>query len=220
MLSPKLLAGSGKNWQLNSFLDPGQYFCRYCQVVLFPNSKLMNLTDTLVKQTESAYSWTTRLISSIPYNQWDRIPEIVKSNVTWQVGHLIMSYYYHSIMVIAGHQVTILQQVPLKEYDLLFTDAAPDLSVGKTNPVELEQQLQLVAQKSIEIIGSLTPADLESPLVPAPMEHPIASNKFEALDWNIKHTMWHCGQLGMLKRIVDQRFDFGLKRAQKKSGLP
>jgi hypothetical protein len=56
----------------------------------------------------------------------------------------------------------------------------------------------------------LTESDLESELEKTDTPHPIAKNKYEALDWNIKHTMWHCGQLGILKRIIDKRFDFGL----------
>jgi len=44
-------------------------------------------------------------------------------------------------------------------------------------------------------------------------KHPIAKNNFEALDGNIKHTLWHCGQLGILKRVLNERFDFGLTRS-------
>ncbi|WP_216824389.1 hypothetical protein [Emticicia sp. TH156] len=38
-----------------------------------------------------------------------------------------------------------------------------------------------------------------------------SKTKFEALDWNIKHTLWHCRQIGLLKRVVDKRYDFGLR---------
>ena len=172
----------------------------------------MNQSEILAKQTEDAYHWVNKLISSIPHDKWDTTPELIESNVSWQVGHLIMSYYYHSIRVIAGHQMDILQRVPLKEYNKLFTDAAPASAVGKTNPEELHNQLRLMEQKSITIIKTLSPEDLDSPLAPTPVPHPIAKNKFEALDWNIKHTMWQCGQLGMLKRVIDKRFDFGLKK--------
>ncbi len=48
-------------------------------------------------------------------------------------------------------------------------------------------------------------------LEPTPVAHPVAKTKFEAIDWNIKHTMYHCGQIGILRRIVDKRYDFGLR---------
>ena len=173
----------------------------------------MNTVEILAKQTENSYLWTDKLINSISYEKWDTTPEIIETNVSWQVGHLVMSFYYHSIMVIAGHQMDILQKVPLKVYDELFTNASPKNAVGKTNPKELQNQLHIVQKKSIDIIKLLSENDLESKLEPTPTPHPIAKTKHEALDWNIKHTMYHCGQLGILKRIIDKRFDFGLRKA-------
>lgn len=172
----------------------------------------MNQIEFLAKQTEDAYNWTNKLLNAIPYNKWDDTPEIIESNVTWQVGHLIMSIYFHSIMVITGHQKAISQSVPLREYSELFTNAAPKNAVGKADPTELQKQLILLEQKSIESIQSLSENDLTRPLEPTRIPHPIAKNKYEALDWNIKHTMWHCGQLGILKRVVDKRFNFGLRK--------
>ncbi|SDL37889.1 DinB family protein [Kriegella aquimaris] len=171
----------------------------------------MKITEHLKRQTEDAYEWTNRLIESIPTEKWDEIPENIETNVTWQIGHLIMSFYYHSIMVIKGHQIDVIKKIPLQEYNKLFTNAKPINSVGKTNPTDLVSQLKIVQKKSLEIIESLSVYDLENPLEPTEMPHPTAKNKYEALDWNIKHAMWHCGQLGILKRIVDERYDFGLK---------
>ena len=174
----------------------------------------MNEIDFLIKQTSDAYSWTNKLIHSIPLEKWDITPTILETNITWQVGHLIMSHYYHSIMVIVGHQMDVIQKIPLKNYDELFTNALPKNSVGKTNPADLLNQLTIVHQKSISIIKTLTLADLESNLEPTPTPHPIAKTKFEAIEWNIKHTMYHCGQIGIIKRIIDERYDFGLRRVE------
>ncbi|WP_337041571.1 DinB family protein [Emticicia sp. 17c] len=171
----------------------------------------MSETELLVKQTEGAYAWVYKLVTDIPYEKWDFIPEGVESNVSWQVGHLIISYYYHSVMVITGHQTDILQQIPMKDYSQLFHNTLAQVCVGQTQPQLLKEQLNLMAQKSINIIRSLPAEELEKPLVTTPMPHPVAKTKFEALDWNIKHTMWHCGQLAILKRIVHERYDFGLK---------
>lgn len=171
----------------------------------------MNQIELLVKQTESAYDWVNKLIESIPDDQWDIIPEVVESSVSWQVGHLIVSYYYHTIMVTVGHQMDILQQIPMKDYSQLFHNTSAQQCFGKTKPEDLKKHLKLMEQKSINIIQSMSLNELEKPLVPTPMPHPIARTRFEAIDWNIKHTMWHCGQLGILKRVVHERYDFGLR---------
>jgi uncharacterized damage-inducible protein DinB len=172
----------------------------------------MDQVEMLARQTEDAYNWTNKLISSISYDKWDQTPKIIDSNITWQVGHLIMSFYYHSIMVITGHQTDILQQIPMKEYDKLFTHAAPVAAISKTDPAVLHTQLTLLQHRSLDTIRALSSDDLEKKIEPTRIPHPVATSKFDAIDWNIKHTMWHCGQIGMLKRIIDQRFDFGLKK--------
>ena len=172
----------------------------------------MEQIKILARQTQDAYDWVNKIIRSIPVIKWEHIPEVVDTNVTWQIGHLAVSFYFHSIMVIKGHQTEILKNIPLKAYDALFTNALPVYSIGKTEPEKLFEDYIYMQQESIEMIKSLSDADLEMPLEFTSVPHPIARTKFEALDWNIKHTMWHCGQLGILKRVIDSRFDFGLKR--------
>lgn len=175
----------------------------------------MNEIEILTLQTKNAYSWMKKLTDSIPTNKWNETPEILESNVSWQIGHQLISIYYHSILVIKGHQKDILEKVPISEYSNLFTfKISPKEAIGKKSPEQLVADLNTVEEKSIEIIKSLSPKELNSKLEPARIEHPVAKNKFEALDWNIKHTMWHCGQLAILKRIVNERYDFGLKIAE------
>jgi hypothetical protein len=172
----------------------------------------MTEIQILQQQTENAYGWTNKLIKTIPFEKWDIMPAVIQSTINWQVGHLIMSHYFHSIMVIVGHQMDVVQQVPIKDYAALFTDASPENSIGEIQPALLSDQLNIVQQKSIRIISSLTSEELESQLEPTHIPHPIAKTKREAIDWNIKHTMYHCGQIGILKRIVDERYDFGLRK--------
>lgn len=172
----------------------------------------MNAVTMLAKQTENAYEWTNKLLHSIPKEKWDVLPDVVQTTVTWQAGHLILSFYYHTVMVITGHLKDVFPVVPLQQYNKLFTNSDPKDSIGKTNPQELHDQLIFMQKRSVDVISALTEADLEQSLAPTPTPHPIAKTKQEALDWNIKHTMYHCGQLGLIKRIVDQRYDFGLRK--------
>lgn len=174
----------------------------------------MNQTDLLSKQTENAYEWTNKLISSIPKAKWDEIPSGIETHVSWQVGHLVISIYYHSVMTTVGHLRKVLDEIPLKMYSAHFNNAEPKNSVGTFEPDILQDHLGFIQQVSIKTIQSLTDEDLKSDVEPTRMPHPFAKTKFDAIDWNIKHTMWHCGQLGMIKRAVDERYDFGLKNTQ------
>jgi uncharacterized damage-inducible protein DinB len=69
-------------------------------------------------------------------------------------------------------------------------------------------------QKSLAVLTTLLDSELDNALEPTPTPHPIATTKREAIDWNIKHTMYHCGQIGLIKRVVDKRHDFGLRLAK------
>jgi hypothetical protein len=171
----------------------------------------MTTTELLIQQNASSYDWTNKLIEKIPFEKWEIIPETIESSISWQVGHLIVSHYFNTIMVIRGHQMDILRQLPIKEYNDYFTVARAEQSSGRFSPEKLLADLKVMQQKSLEILGTIKPEELETSLVPTPVRHPVATNKFEAIDWNAKHTMYHCGQIGILRRVVDQRFDFGLR---------
>ena len=171
----------------------------------------MNTIELLIHQTANAYDWTNKLIENVPLEKWEIIPEVIESGISWQVGHLIISHYFHTVMVIRGHQMDILRQLPIKDYSDYFTVARAEQSVGRFNPEKLLADLKVMQQKSLEILATVTLDELENALEPTPTPHPVAKNKFEAIDWNVKHTMYHCGQIGILRRVVDQRFDFGLR---------
>ena len=173
----------------------------------------MTEVELLARQTDNVYEWTNKLIESVPFGKWEQTPEVVETNITWQVGHLIMSHYFHTIMVIVGHQRDLLEKIPMRQYDEIFTNGQPSGVIGSVDPAVLLDQLKLMQTRSLEIIKSVAPEILHSALEPTRIPHPIAKTKFESLDWNIKHTMYHCGQIGILKRVVDVRHDFGLRRS-------
>ena len=173
----------------------------------------MTEKQILTKQTEHAFEWTNKLIASIPMEKWDVVAEGIGSNINWQVGHQIISIYYHTIMTTVGHIPELIEKLNLRQYTKLcgYDTFAKDME-GKMNPEELEGHLKYMQGQSLKVIDSLSADELHHPVEPTKVPHPVAKTKFEAIDWNINHTMWHCGQISTLKRIVDRPFDFGLKR--------
>ncbi|BAV04086.1 hypothetical protein FLA_0065 [Filimonas lacunae] len=164
----------------------------------------------LVTQTKETYSWMNRVIDAIPEEKWDITPDALQTNVSWQVGHLVLGIYYNAIWAVAGMQMDVLTAMPLKDYAEWFTTGTtPQRAVGKVTPGALKAHVNIMARKSITLISSLPAGNLTDNIEPVLPAHPVAKSKFDAIDWNIKHTFWHCGQLGLLKRVVDTRFDFG-----------
>ena len=173
----------------------------------------MTEIQILTLQTESAFEWTGKLISAVPTEKWDILADGIESNLSWHIGHQIISIYYHTIMTTVGHIPELIEKVNLREYTMLCGyDTAPKDMVGKTSPEQLMVHLELMQERSLEIIRSLSENDLWEAVKPTKVPHPVAKTKFEAIDWNIKHTLWHCGQIATWKRMVDHSHDFGLQQ--------
>mgnify|MGYP000149910545 CR=1 FL=1 len=172
----------------------------------------MNVIDVLIKQTKEAHAWSNKLVDSIPMELWENTPKILNSNISWQVGHLVLSENYHAIMVVTGFDAEIAKQIEIKLHNQMYGyGSLPQEIIGKSNPLELKHHLYYVQNKVIQTVSGLTMKDLESPVEqPIKQKHPVAKTKFEAVSWNIKHTMWHCGQIATIKRLLHGGFDFGL----------
>ncbi len=177
----------------------------------------MTVRDVLVKQTLDAHSWTNKLIDSVPRNLWDETPENLDSNISWQVGHLIISEYYHAILVVTGFDEEITEKIDLRQHNQKYGyDSVPLDQVGSVSPKVLKEQLHFMQQKVVKNVSGLTLAALDSPVEqPIKQKHPVAITKFDAVSWNIKHTMWHCGQIATLKRLIHGGYDFGLQKRAK-----
>lgn len=174
----------------------------------------MDAIFLLKQQTQEAHNWTNKLIAEMPEDKWFTYPEGFENNVAWQVGHILVSHHFHGIKVIRGPQKDLLEKVPMMRYSSFFAfgDNIDLVQEAHVSIPLLKDHLQLVQEKTIEIIESLQPEELTAALEPAPIPHPIAKNKLEALSWNIKHTMWHCGQIGSLMRKLHKPYDFKLQR--------
>jgi uncharacterized damage-inducible protein DinB len=81
----------------------------------------------------------------------------------------------------------------------------------------LRTHLRIMQEKGLWAIRQLAADELTGPLFPRPAPHPVATTKVEALSWNIKHNLWHCGQMGVLARAVGHPFDFKLRDLVRKS---
>lgn len=173
----------------------------------------MTTTEVLLKQTKQAYSWVHKLMDTVPEEKWDTIAEGMDSSLSWQLGHQIISIYYHTMMTTVGHVPELLETMDLRSYTRLSGyDTQPKAVVGQFSPQQLRKDLKIMEDKSLEIIATLSDEDLDQPVLPTKMPHPVATTKFEAIDWNIKHTMWHCGQIATWKRMVDKPHDFGIRK--------
>ncbi|RPI15730.1 MAG: DinB family protein [Ignavibacteriae bacterium] len=160
----------------------------------------MNIVEFIDKQTQVSRQLTKNLISDIPDDLWYTVPEGINSNIAWQIGHLIISQSYHSVLVITDNNKQILDTIPMLDYVKKYSFNSKAGKEDQPVPDTLRNQLDLVNKIARCELQKLTMEDLDKPLEPTRMPHPIAKTKYEALTWNFRHEMWHCGQIAMIKR--------------------
>ena len=169
------------------------------------------LIKLLTTQTTAAQEWTNKLVTGISPDKWFILPEIIETNLAWQMGHLTLSQYYYTVVLITGPQQEFAEKILIKKYSGLFAKGTRMKELMTEIAVEdLLKNWQLMQEKTIEILSSLDDDHLVNEIYQTPRHHPFVKTKQDSLSWNIKHTMWHCGQIGMLRRVIDKSFDFGM----------
>ena len=166
------------------------------------------LINLLKNQTIESHKWIDTLITDFPKEKWFETPKIVDSNIAWQIGHLTLSVYYYNVVLIGSPLEDISNKIGLKKYSEFFvgSDKKTELENHFTVDVLLENW-NFLKMKSIEFIAKLNDKDIDLDIFKLPKEHPFAKSKLDAISWNIKHSMWHCGQMATITRIIDKPFD-------------
>ena len=161
----------------------------------------IKLIKSQIKQTRIM---TLGLLKGISDEDWYAIPEHTGSNLAWQIGHLIIREINDTIRNIGGDLKEISLEIPLKNYENNYgvgTEAGMRLQ-HKPSPAVLKEKFEQAHQLLLDTIDHLSDDDLNMPLQQAAFPHPTAQTIEEVLLWNIRHEMWHCGEIAMLKRML------------------
>ena len=155
------------------------------------------------EQSLATRELTLKILRETPFEIWYETPPIIESNIAWQVGHLIVSEYYHSIAVISGPNWDIFKEVLLTAYFPIYSMMTKSTSNEiQPKPETLLRELEIINNYATSQFDTLKDADLDNLLEPTKMKHPIAKTKYEALTWSFRHEMWHLGQISTLKRVL------------------
>lgn len=143
-------------------------------------------------------------------DKWFITPEIIETNLAWQLGHMTLSQYYYTIVLLIGPQIEFAEKISIKKYAGLFANGIKKKElVANISVEELLINWKLMQDKTIEILSGFNDENLNKEIFKISKPHLFAKIQQDAISWNIKHAMWHCGQMAMLKRYIDKPFDFG-----------
>ena len=156
------------------------------------------------EQIDYVDNWTSNLIADIDEINCG-IVENLDTSINWQIGHLIVSKYFHSIQSAVKNDSGIIseinQKVPISELFKYYFAGSSPLEPWKNRPnkkqlLEYRNEIDVGTNRILESLTENTLAEKTE------IGNPVAKTKYEALTFLFKHQMWHNGQIAMIKRII------------------
>ena len=143
---------------------------------------------------------TEALIMDIPFEKWNETPEIIRSNINWQIGHIILANYLHGIASISGADSEFSKKVT--NYIKFYGPKSDPSSFKNEKPSakELLAVFQLTCFSIVRNLEHIDPNDLDTD---TEVSNPSVKTKYEALTLLAQHQSWHNGQIAILKRILN-----------------
>ena len=158
-------------------------------------------TTQLKDQIDLAKKKTETLIFDISLEKWFETPDVLKTNLNWQIGHVILANYLHGIASISGANEQFREKVNVPDFIKYYGPKSnpSDFEKEKPSPEKLLDIYNFTLSLVFENVDSLSDADLEDETA---IPNPAAKTKYEALLWLSQHQSWHNGQIAILKRVL------------------
>jgi hypothetical protein len=150
-----------------------------------------------------AKNQTDSLIEGIDFSKWLVAPEIVKTNLDWQIGHIILANYLHGIASITGPNLKIRELINVADFTKFYgPKSVPSDNVNdKLSANKLLEVYNFIYQEIELSLSEISDTNLaDATAVP----NPSAKTKLDALNRLINHIFWHNGQIAILVRVLKE----------------
>ncbi len=157
----------------------------------------------LKEQITSTKEKTDKLIADISTEMWIKTPEILNTNLNWQIGHIILANYLHGIASISGPNEELKGKISIPDYVRFYGPKSnpTDFENEKPTQKELLEIYEFTLSLVFDNLSKLTESELNDT---TKIPNPSVSTKYEALKWLSHHQSWHNGQIAILKRVLNQ----------------
>jgi len=159
--------------------------------------------EIIKTQIEHVKKQTDGLIEKIEISKWNIAPEIIETNMNWQIGHIILANYLHGIASISGANEKIREKLDVKDFIKFYgLKSNPSKYINeKPKNEELIDVYNFIFELIWLELKKMKESDLnEKTEIP----NPGAKTKYEALMLLFKHQSWHNGQIAILNRILNK----------------
>lgn len=145
---------------------------------------------------------TDKLISDISAKNWLVTPDVIQSNINWQIGHIILANYLHGIVSISGRNEKFKEKVNVADYIKYYGPKSipTDFKNEKPSMEKLIEIFQFTSSIVLKNLETMTSNDLEKN---TEIPNPAVDTKYQALLLLSQHQSWHNGQIAILKRVLN-----------------
>lgn len=161
----------------------------------------MNAIDIIKEQINSVKEKTDNFIRTIELQKWHHTPEVLETNMNWQIGHLILANYLQGVASIAGPNENVRNRLNMPKFISYYgPKSTPGLYMDE-KPSN-EELLELYNFMFDLIYLEIDKIKIEELNDNTEVPNPSAKTKYEALTTLFKHQAWHNGQIAVLNRIL------------------
>lgn len=158
--------------------------------------------DIVLKQLEASREYLHSLVDGLTTEQWFWVPDSPDfcTHIAWQVGHIAMAEYGLMLFRQRGRAEVDLELMPGTFRKPFAKGSQPKADPDRyPKPAEILAQLDRIHQQVLIEVPEFDPAELDQPMDP-----PVAgyATRYGAMLMAPHHEMLHCGQIGMLRRLM------------------
>ena len=156
------------------------------------------------EQIEWVDAWTSNLIKDVREDEL-RLVDALGTSLNWQIGHILISKYFHSIQSILKKDHAVIidvnQRVPIDDFfKNYFAGSNPrDEWKARPNKVQLIEYKEEMDLATMQVLEGLAEKELKEAIE---LPNPVAKTKYDALTFTFKHQMWHNGQIALINRVI------------------
>ncbi|MBA4063683.1 MAG: DinB family protein [Isosphaera sp.] len=161
---------------------------------------MSRLRDAL-DQIDMARRYNRERVDSVPAAEWFVTPPGGVSHVAWQVGHVAFAEYRLCLERLRPRTPADEALIPGGFIKAFGRDSTPESVAGAGfDAGQIRAVFDRVHERVMDELPTYPDADLDLP--PLGMSHPWFSTRLGGLRYAPLHEMIHCGQIGLLRRML------------------
>ncbi|MEZ6095565.1 MAG: DinB family protein [Pirellulaceae bacterium] len=156
--------------------------------------------EIAIRHIEGVRAYTHTLLDGLEDSDWFWMPDASITHIAWQVGHIAMAEYGLLLFRQRGRLEIDSELMSGKFRKRFMKGIEPEADRSRyPEPTEILEVLDRVHQQALSELPGFDGDGLDEPLDPP---HIAFSHRFGFILFAGDHEMLHCGQIGLLRRLM------------------